>query len=57
MALGEDLRELRELKSVPPNSSVVQVQTVAKALDLKIREDYPRAYPQHAQIFLNLEEH
>ncbi len=49
-ALGEDLRN-EGIESVPPNSSVVQVQTVAKALGPKDIERLSRAYPQHAQIF------
>ncbi len=42
--------------NVPPNSSVVQVQTVAKALGPKYRETISEL-PSARTIFLNLEEH
>ncbi len=47
---------IEETDSVPLNSSVVQIQTVAKALCPKDIERL-RVYRQHAHIFLNLEEH
>ncbi len=48
---------IEETDSVPLNSSVVQIQTVAKALGPKDIERLSQVYRQHAHIFLNLEEH
>ncbi len=45
------------IESVPPNSSVVQVQTVAKALGPKDIERLSQSLPSARTNFLNLEEH
>ncbi len=50
-------RKSQGIESVPPTSSVVQVQTVAKALGPKDIERISQSLPQHAVIFLNLKEH
>ncbi len=48
---------IEDTDGVPLNSSVVQIQTVAKALGPKDIERLSQVYRQHAHIFLNLEEH